>query len=33
MAVMDRYRYEVINDRVDRAVHEICNILMSHVGD
>jgi len=33
MTVMDRYRYEVINDRVDRAVQEICNILMSHVGD
>ena len=33
MMVMDRYRYEVINDRVERAVQEICNILMSHVGD
>ena len=24
-----RYRYEVINDRVDRAVQEICGILLS----
>jgi len=24
-----RYRYEVINDRVDRAVQEICQILLS----
>ena len=24
-----RYRYEVINDRVDRAVQEICEILLS----
>ncbi len=33
MTLMDRYRYEVINDRVDRAVQEICDILMTHVGD
>lgn len=33
MAVVDRYQYEVINDRVERAVQEICDILKSHVGD
>lgn len=33
MACKDRYTYEVINDTVDRAVQEICDILMSHIGD
>ncbi|MBC8873792.1 MAG: guanylate kinase [Planctomycetes bacterium] len=33
MAISDRYRYRVVNDRVDRAVQEICDILTSHVGD
>ncbi len=33
MACRDRYRYEVINDTVDRAVQEICDIFMSHTGD
>jgi guanylate kinase len=33
MACKDRYRYEVINDTVDRAVREICDIFMSHTGD
>jgi len=33
MAMSDRYRYRVVNDRVDRAVREICDILTSHVGD
>ena len=33
MACRDRYKYEVINDTVDRAVQEICEIFMSHVGE
>lgn len=33
LACKDRYRYEVINDSLDRAVREICDILMSHAGD
>jgi guanylate kinase len=33
MALMDRYRHEVINDRVDRAAGEICSILMSYRGE
>jgi guanylate kinase len=33
MACKDRYRYEVINDTVDRAVREICDIFLSHTGD
>jgi len=33
MARKDRYRYEVINDAVDRAVREICDILLSHAGE
>jgi guanylate kinase len=31
--VLDQYRYEVINDTVDRAVRQICDILQTHVGD
>jgi guanylate kinase len=31
--VLDQYRYEVINDTVDRAVRQICDILQAHVGD
>jgi guanylate kinase len=27
-----QYRYEVVNDDVDRAADEICRILLSHVG-
>ncbi len=27
LAQAGRYRYQVVNDTVDRAVHEICNIL------
>lgn len=33
MALMDRYRYEVVNDTVERAVSEICEILQSHRSD
>ena len=33
MACKDRYRYEVINDSVDRAVQEICEILVSLAGE
>jgi guanylate kinase len=33
MAVLNRYRYEVVNDTVDRAVHEICKILQANRGD
>ena len=33
MACKDRYRFEVINDSVDRAVQEIRDILVSHAGD
>ncbi len=33
MAVLDRYRYEVVNDTVDRAVQEICEILRANRGD
>jgi guanylate kinase len=33
MAVLDRYRYEVVNDTVDRAVQEICEILQTNRGD
>lgn len=29
----DRYRFQVINDFKDRAVQEICQILLSHAGD
>jgi guanylate kinase len=27
LAAADQYRYQVVNDQVDRAVREICNIL------
>ena len=27
LAVADRYRYQVVNDDVERAVREICDIL------
>lgn len=30
MAMMHRYRHEVINDQVDRATNEICEILKSY---
>ncbi len=33
MSCRDRYEYEVVNDTVDRAVQEICDIFMSHTGD
>jgi guanylate kinase len=33
MAMMDRYRYEVVNDTVDRAVCEICEILQANRGE
>ena len=33
MECKDRYRFEVINDFKDRAVQEICEILLSHAGD
>lgn len=33
MQCKDRYRFEVINDSKDRAVREICGILLSHAGD
>jgi guanylate kinase len=33
MAMMDRYRYEVVNDTVDRAVREICEILQANRGE
>lgn len=33
MAALDRYRYEVVNDTVDRAVQEICEILRANRGD
>ncbi len=33
MALMDRYRYEVVNDTVERAVREICDILQAHRSD
>jgi guanylate kinase len=33
MAVLDRYRYEVVNDTVERAVQEICEILRANRGD
>jgi len=33
MDCKDRYRFEVINDSKDRAVREICEILLSHAGD
>jgi guanylate kinase len=33
MAALDRYRYEVVNDTVDRAVQEICEILQANRGD
>ena len=29
LALADRYRYQVINDDMDQAVHEICDILTS----
>lgn len=32
MAFRDRYRYQVVNDDLDRATREICTILRSHVG-
>ncbi len=28
LALADRYRYQVVNDDLDRAVHEICDILV-----
>jgi guanylate kinase len=33
MDCRERYQYEIVNDTVDRAVQEICDILMSYVGD
>ena len=33
LACRDRYRYQVINDSVDRAVQEIGEILTSHAGE
>lgn len=33
MECRHRYRFEVINDSKDRAVQEICEILLSHAGD
>jgi guanylate kinase len=33
MACKDRYTYEVINDSVDRAVQQICDIFMSQTGE
>ncbi len=33
MNCRDRYKYEVVNDTVDRAVQEISDIFMSHTGD
>lgn len=33
MAMLDRYRYEVVNDTVDRAVREICEILQANKGE
>jgi guanylate kinase len=30
MACSDRYQYQVVNDNVDRAVEEICEIIQSH---
>jgi guanylate kinase len=33
MSCRDRYKYEVVNDTVDRAVQEICDIFRSHTGD
>jgi guanylate kinase len=33
MNCRDRYEYEVVNDTVDKAVQEICDIFMSHRGD
>jgi guanylate kinase len=33
MDCRNRYKYEVVNDTVDRAVQEICDIFMSHTGD
>jgi len=33
MGRREMYRYEVINDTVDHAVREICDILLSHQGD
>ncbi len=33
LAMIDRYRYEVINDTVERAVREICDILQANRGE
>jgi guanylate kinase len=33
MNCRDRYKYEVVNDTVDRAVQEICDIFKSHTGE
>ncbi len=33
MATSNRYRFRVVNDLVDRAAREICDILTSYVGD
>ena len=33
MKALHHYRYEVINDTVDRAVREICDILQANMGD
>jgi guanylate kinase len=30
LAFADKYRYQVLNDDVERAVQEICDILDSH---
>lgn len=33
MRAAERYRYHVVNDTVDRAVAEICEILQTHSGE
>jgi guanylate kinase len=33
LALAERYRFQVINDRVERAVEEICNILKQQEGN
>jgi len=32
LALADKYRYQVINDEVDRAVHQLCDILTQSGG-
>jgi guanylate kinase len=33
LALADRYRYQVVNDDIDQAVQEICDILQSESGE